>query len=140
MKKTLKNHKGFTLIEIIAVLVILGIMAAVAVPKFTDLQLNTKKKSVEIAFAAGVSEVNQAYASFLLENNGTKPTAVGDNKITGGENTTAVDINDDLGDFTVTYADGAADGDYKITIATGPNWIDDLTDADKTKDFPEPWN
>ena len=31
------NQKGFTLVEIIAVLVILGILAAVAVPKFLDL-------------------------------------------------------------------------------------------------------
>ena len=34
MKKgTLRNQKGFTLIEIIAVLVILGILAAVAIPR-----------------------------------------------------------------------------------------------------------
>ena len=33
-----RNQKGFTLIEIIAVLVILGVLAAVAIPKYQDLK------------------------------------------------------------------------------------------------------
>ena len=45
LKMKLKNQKGFTLIEIIAVLVILGILSAVAVPKYFDMQAEARNKS-----------------------------------------------------------------------------------------------
>ena len=39
------NQDGFTLVEIIAVLVILGILAAVAIPKYFDLQAGLEEKA-----------------------------------------------------------------------------------------------
>jgi prepilin-type N-terminal cleavage/methylation domain-containing protein len=48
------NSRGFTLIEIMAVLVILSIMAAIAVPRFMDLEVNASDRAIDF----GIAELN----------------------------------------------------------------------------------
>lgn len=50
-RNIIRNQQGFTLIEIIAVLILLGILAAVAVPKYMDLTEEAKNKGVDAAIA-----------------------------------------------------------------------------------------
>ncbi len=69
----MKNQKGFTLIEIIAVLVILGILAAVAIPKYIDLATQAKVSAAQGEIAELKSTLNLAYYQLFLTN-GTAPS------------------------------------------------------------------
>ena len=46
-QKILRNQKGFTLVEIIVVLIILGVLASVAVPRYIDLEDSAKQRAID---------------------------------------------------------------------------------------------
>ncbi|MCP3876705.1 MAG: type II secretion system protein [Desulfobacteraceae bacterium] len=66
----LRNQKGFTLIEIIAVLLLLGIMAAVALPKYIGMQEEVENATLLVALNDMRSRAALGYSASVLRNGG----------------------------------------------------------------------
>lgn len=72
--KIILNQKGLTLIEIIAVLVILGILTAVAIPKYMSFIEASRRRVAQLCIAEMKSRLSQAQNKYILVN-GSAPNS-----------------------------------------------------------------
>jgi prepilin-type N-terminal cleavage/methylation domain-containing protein len=113
----IRNEKGFTLIEIIAVLVILGILAAVAVPKYLDMMNEARIKAAQGAIAEVKGRLSSSQAKYMMANSGTAPTsAVLYAYATGASGyINAANLANVGTDFNVTTASGTPNISISVT-------------------------
>ena len=110
------NDAGFTLLEIIAVMVIMSILAVVAVPKYFDLQNQARERAMDTAVAEAIGRVNSYFAQQLLS--GATPSGIVYNTDNiGGTDPNVANGEYNMGDFHLEVAES---GD-NITLTITPH-------------------
>ena len=71
------KQQGFTLIELVVVIIILGVLAVVAAPKFINLQDDAHKATHQGFAGALASAINLAHSTWLIRQGTAEPATAG---------------------------------------------------------------
>ncbi len=107
--KVMKKNAGFTLVELVLILVLLGILGAVAVPKYFDLQDEAQQKAARLAVAEAQSRIEARFSELIL-NGETCSAAVDEVKVLKNLSDSKKDDQAVFGDYGLSAGEIASTG------------------------------
>lgn len=75
-KRLMSNQKGFTIIELVMVIVVIGILAAVAIPKFVDLKSSAHNAVINGATGALQGAIVMLHSQYIVSGTSYDATSV----------------------------------------------------------------
>ncbi len=137
----LKNQRGFTLIELVIIIVILGILAAVAIPKYQDLSGEAREASARSSLGSLRSAITIYYANQAVQTGTATWPSLVDVRTTGTVMAQAIPANPYQSNAADSIVDGSGQtkgtvigtsGGWAYNPTTGEIWLNSDGNSENT--------